>query len=121
MHHHAHHIETRLPAFSGPAAMTDPAAIATMTDLRRHIDSTDRAIIALLATRAALIDRAAVLKAGQGLPARIEDRVAQVLANARANADAGGVDPDLAEALWRQIVDWSIAREERAMQRDEIE
>ena len=55
------------------------------------------------------------MKARERLPARIDARVDEVIANARAEAAAAGLDPALAEALWRRIVDWSIAREERSL------
>ena len=48
-----------------------------------------------------------------GLPARIDDRVEEVVEKVRARAMAEALDPDLAEALWRRLIDWSIAREER--------
>ncbi|MBI1219041.1 MAG: chorismate mutase [Rhodobacteraceae bacterium] len=86
-----------------------------MTDLRREIDSLDCIVVALLARRAAMIDRAAVLKPGEGLPARIDSRVEAVVANVRAEAVARHLDPNLVEALWRKLIDWSIDREETAM------
>jgi len=94
---------------------SDPATCAPMAEIRSAIDSLDREIVALLALRAAWIDRAVVVKRGERLPARIGARVEEVIANVRAEADAAGLDPALAEALWRRIVDWSIAREERAL------
>lgn len=95
--------------------MRDPSEIGTMAELRREIDALDRQLVALLAARARLIDRAAELKPGEGMPARITPRVEEVVANARAGAEAQGWDPDLAEAIWRQMVEWSIAREEAVM------
>ena len=53
-----------------------------------------------------------------GLPARITSRVDEVLDNARANAGACGLDPDLAEDLWHRLVEWSIRREEAALGRE---
>lgn len=95
--------------------MRRPADCHSMTELRAEIDRLDRALIALLVERAGYIDRAVELKPAEGLPARIEPRVAEVLANVRKQAQAGGLDPDLAEALWTQIIEWSIAREERVL------
>lgn len=86
-----------------------------MTELRREIDALDRALADLLAKRAAYIDRAAELKPGEGLPARITPRVEEVARNARKNAEAAGLDPDFAEGLWRKMIEWSIAREERVL------
>ena len=93
------------------------AECATMTDVRREIDRIDRALVALLAERAGYIDRAAELKPALGLPARIDDRVEGVVANVRVAARTEGLDPALAEALWRQLIDWSISREEAAFTR----
>ncbi len=92
-----------------------PENCRDMAELRSLIDGLDRELVALLATRAACIDRAIALKSQQGLPARIEDRVEQVVANARAAAGVQGLDEALVATLWREIVEWSIAREERAM------
>ncbi|MEZ5887751.1 MAG: chorismate mutase, partial [Paracoccaceae bacterium] len=47
--------------------------------------------------------------------ARIDWRVEEVVAKVRARAEAEGLDPDLAETIWRRLIDWSIAREERAL------
>lgn len=92
--------------------MTDLTTITTMADLRQHIDMLDRELVAGLARRAAMIDRAAVLKPAEGMPARIAARVEDVVAKVRAEAVVQGLDPDLVERLWRHLIDWSIAREE---------
>ncbi|MCA0998146.1 chorismate mutase [Alloyangia pacifica] len=95
--------------------MRDPATLGDMTALRAEIDETDKALTALLAHRQSLIDRAAEIKTGAGLPARIKARVDEVVANARRNAEAEGIDPDLSEMLWRELVEWSIRREEAVL------
>ena len=95
---------------------SDPATCAAMAGIRADIDALDRELVLLLARRAACIDRAVAVKARERLPARIDARVEEVVANARVEATRAGLDPALAEALWRRIVDWSIAREERALE-----
>lgn len=95
--------------------MTDLESISTMSALRREIDALDRDLVALLQRRAAMIDRAIVLKRAAGLPARIEARVEEVVARVRAAAEVQGLDPALAEGLWRKLIDWSIAREEAVL------
>ena len=95
--------------------MTEPQDCHSMKELRRQIDVLDRDLVALLSRRVAYIDRAAQLKPAEGLPARIAARVEEVAANARRNAEAAGLDADFAEALWRSMIDWSIAREERVL------
>ncbi|MEL6584932.1 MAG: chorismate mutase [Pseudomonadota bacterium] len=97
--------------------MIDPKSCSTMTEVRAGIDALDTELVRLLALRAAFIDRASELKPGEGLPARIDDRVEEVANNARRNAEAAGWDPDLAERIWREMIEWSIAREERVLGR----
>lgn len=89
-----------------------------MNSLREEIDGIDRDLVALLARRAACIDRAVELKRASGLPARIDWRVDQVIGNAQATAATAGLDPELARALWSLIVEWSIEREARALGED---
>lgn len=89
------------------------SAIPDMQALRAAIDALDLRLAGLLAERTLLIDRAAQIKAGLGLPARIDERVEEVAAKARANARTTGYDPDFAEALWRLMMDHFIAREAR--------
>lgn len=90
---------------------TPPSDCASMPMLRREIDALDRHVIGLLARRAAYIDRAIALKQENGWPARIPDRVEEVVANARSAAEAEGLDPALVEGIWRSLIDWSIERE----------
>ncbi|PWE32069.1 chorismate mutase [Maritimibacter sp. 55A14] len=97
--------------------MAEPAKCRSMTELRETIDGLDAELMRLLARRAACIDRAIELKRAAGLPARIDARVEEVAANARRNATAAGFDPEFAERLWRQLIDWSIAREARVLDR----
>lgn len=86
-----------------------------MHALRARIDALDAELVALLARRAALIDEAAAIKLREGLPARLPARVEEVAANARRLAGSAGLDPDLAEALWRLMMEHFIAREERLL------
>jgi tRNA/rRNA methyltransferase len=92
-----------------------PADCADMEQLREAIDAVDRALVALFAARTGYIERAAELKRGAGLPARIPDRVEEVVARVRASAQAAGLDPDLYEVLWRRVIEAAIALEERRL------
>lgn len=100
------------------AIMTDIDDIPDMPRLRSEIDALDGEIIALFARRRDLIDRAARIKAVEGLPARIDWRVEEVVANARRNAVAAGLDGALFEQIWRQLVDAAIAQEDRHLKGD---
>jgi len=95
--------------------MKAPADCHSMQDLRVQIDALDAEIVAKLKVRAGYIDRAIVLKQGENMPARVGDRVEDVVTKVRAQAELRGLDPALAEGLWRRIIDWSIAREEQVL------
>lgn len=86
-----------------------------MSELRVEIDAVDRDLVDLLAVRSGYIDRAVDLKLVEKLPARIPDRVEEVVAKVRASAGERGLDQDLAETLWRTLIDWSIERESKTL------
>ncbi|OCX65894.1 chorismate mutase [Thioclava sp. SK-1] len=92
--------------------MTDPNDIHSMTDLRSQIDRLDRQIVDLLAFRMRHIDRAAQLKPAEGLPARINARVEDVVAKVLAHAQKAGADIALTERMYRDMIETSILREE---------
>ncbi len=98
--------------------MTRIDDIPDMPALRVEIDALDRQLMALLARRHALIDRAAQIKRVAGLPARIDARVEEVVAHVRGHAEGHGLDPDLYDHLWRQLIEAAIAQEERLMRED---
>ncbi|MBN2760737.1 MAG: chorismate mutase [Rhodobacteraceae bacterium] len=93
----------------------NPKSCHSMADLRAQIDQIDRELVALLTLRAAHIDRAIELKPQEGLPARIDSRVTEVLERVATHADAQGLDPVLTRKLWSELIDWSIAREEQVL------
>ncbi|MGQ0567502.1 MAG: chorismate mutase [Gemmobacter sp.] len=99
--------------------MRQPADCTTMAEIRAEIDRLDEALVVLFAERTAYIDRAAEIKTGAHLPARIDTRVEEVVANVRRHAAVHGLPPDKIEKLWRKLIDWSIAREEDRLGRDE--
>lgn len=94
------------------AALPAPEDCADMAVLRAAIDRLDRRLIGLFAEREGYIGRAAELKAAAGLPARIPERVEEVIANIRAAAAAEGLDPTLYETLWRVVIEAAIALEQ---------
>ena len=88
-----------------------PERCETMAELRTQIDAIDAELVHLLSDRSGYIDRAIDLKQIEGLPARIVDRVDEVLDNVRKNAAKHGLDPELTQTLWRELIEWSIQRE----------
>lgn len=98
-----------------------PERCETMADLRAQIDRIDRALLDLLAERASYIDRAVVLKPRENLPARTTDRVAEVIANVRTGATDRGLDPDLVEGIWRDLIEAAIAYEKSVFDGSAVE
>ncbi len=92
-----------------------PSECKNMTELRAAIDVLDADIVASLAKRVEYIKRATEIKQGAGLPARINDRVNEVVAKARANATNNGIDPELTASIWNLLIEWSISLEETTL------
>lgn len=90
----------------------------SLSELRGTIDRIDREIVALLAERVRCLDRVVAIKRRDNLPAAIPERVEQVVAHVRSEAIAAGMPPDLAEMLWRRLIDWSITYEEGHLKPD---
>ena len=91
-------------------ARVDPAACQSMTEVRQGVDALDRALVALLAERQRYMDDAARIKPVRDAvhdDARIEDVVTKVLAAAAIHHLA----PEIAEPVWRTLIDRCIAHE----------
>jgi isochorismate pyruvate lyase len=96
-------------------ARPSPKAVATLADLRHEIDALDSELVALLAKRQRCVERVIEIKRAKNLPARIPERIDEVLARVRALAQQEKLEPDLAVALWREMIEQFIAYEERAL------
>ncbi len=92
-----------------------PEQCQDMTQIRVAIDELDRELMQMLKLRLDYIDRAAEIKSKIDMPARVGSRVEEVAMNARKNAKELGIDPDIAEKLWRKMIEYSIAREEEKL------
>lgn len=87
---------------------------ADMSDIRREIDSVDTELVQLLARRQRLVELAGQVKRGQSREAvEAPDRVAAVITDRRELAALHGLDPDVAEAVWRAMIEAFIALELR--------
>lgn len=81
-----------------------------MLDVRKGVDALDRALVLLLAERQRYMDAAARIKGERAAvhdQARIEDVVAKVKAAAR----EAGLSEEIAEPVWRTLIDRCIAHE----------
>jgi isochorismate pyruvate lyase len=87
-----------------------PERCRTMPEVRVGGDALDRALVTLLAERQRYMDAAARIKGDRHAvndQARIEDVVTKVKASAR----AAGLSEDIAEPVWRTLIDRCIAYE----------
>ena len=104
------------PHHALPPESVPPEGCQTMAELRAQIDRVDRVLVRLLAERQGYIERAAQIKAERGQvrdPARIEDVVAKVLVE----AVHAGLSAEIAEPVWRLLIERSIAHEFEAFDR----
>lgn len=96
----------------------DPATLTRLADLRAGIDAIDDEIMGLLAERLAHADAVVPIKAREGVAAAAPTRYGEVIENIRALAVARGFDAEIAEAMWRVMIDAIIARETRVLGTD---
>ncbi|MBE8220694.1 MAG: chorismate mutase [Alphaproteobacteria bacterium] len=87
-----------------------PIPCPEMTDIRTRIDALDKRLVAMLVERQALIKEAGRVKPDRH-QIRDEARIEEVIALVQAEAQAQGLSPRLAEAVWRQLIEQSIAYE----------
>ena len=82
----------------------------TLAELRTEIDRIDRELVHLIAERGSFVRRAAELKARREEildPVRIE----AILAEIRREAEALGLEPDVAEETFRAMIERFVAYE----------
>lgn len=87
-----------------------------MEEVRAEIDRIDQALVDLIGERFTFVDRAWQLK-NSPAEARIPWRIQQVIDRVRVRAAKQGLPPELAEALWRQMIGWFIQYEEERLQK----
>ncbi|XVS62625.1 chorismate mutase [Actinosynnema sp. CA-299493] len=83
-----------------PPSTLPPASLA---EVRARIDVIDAELVRLLAQRQELVRAAAVFKADDQA-VRAPDRVAKVIASVRERAVGVGLEPVVAEAVWRAMI-----------------
>jgi len=87
-----------------------PEDCKSMAHVRTEIDQLDEQLIDLVAERFGYVDRAWQLKKNPE-DATVPWRITEVIEKVRARAEAKGIPPQLAEALWRQMIGWFIEYE----------
>ncbi|ADP70835.1 Chorismate mutase, type II [Rhodomicrobium vannielii ATCC 17100] len=97
--------------------MTTPRKAAdceNMDQVRVEIDRVDDAILDLVAERFSYVDRAWQLKKNTH-EATVPWRIRQVIDRVEARAKERDLPPELAVALWRQMIGWFIQYEEEKL------
>jgi isochorismate pyruvate lyase len=98
------------------APLKMPDACASMNELREAIDTLDSRLVALLAVRQAYIERAAQLKTGRD-QVRDAERIEEVVAKVIAEGKRSGLSAEIAEPVWRTLIEASIKHEFEAFDR----
>jgi isochorismate pyruvate lyase len=87
---------------------------ANMEEVRAEIDRIDAALVDLIGERFTFVDRAWQLKQSPA-EAWVPWRIQQVIDRVRTRAAKKDLPPELAEALWRQMIGWFIQYEEEKL------
>ena len=95
-------------------APREPKDCRSMDEVRAEIDRIDQSLVDLIGERFAYVDRAWQLKQSPA-EARVPWRIQQVIDQVRARAAAKDLPPELAEALWRQMIGWFVQYEEEKL------
>lgn len=83
-------------------------------DIRTAIDSLDEDLLRLFARRQTYVRRMAQLKQSPD-EAFDHDRIETMVAALKVKAEALGLEGDQAEAVWRTLIDWNVAFEQRTI------
>ncbi|MDX2290238.1 MAG: chorismate mutase [Hyphomicrobiaceae bacterium] len=92
-----------------------PTECTEMAHVRAEIDRIDAALVDLVSERFGYVDRAWQIKQHGPEGAIVPWRIQQVIDKVKLRAAERGLPPELAEALWRQMIGWFIQYEEERL------
>lgn len=101
-----------------PGKRPDPSDVTSIPEVRAAIDAIDDELMGLIAERLRFAEAIVPLKAQSGVSAAAPARANEVLAKVRARAEQQNVDPAMAEAMWRVMIEAIIAQETRVLGTD---
>ena len=87
-----------------------PADCTTMTEVRQGVDALDRLLVTILAERQRYMDAAARIKPTREA-VRDTARIEEVVANVKLAAREAGLSQEIAEPVWRLLIERCIAHE----------
>lgn len=88
----------------------DVKACKNIDEVRAEIDRLDKELVSLLAERTGYVNQAVNYKSNPG-EAVVEWRIREVVKNVRDLAEKENMDPNIAEAVWRCMIDQFIEHE----------
>ena len=91
-------------------------ACTTMEDVRRNVNALDDVLVPLLVTRIGYMQQAARIKGDVG-QVRDEARIEAIVSRVRTRTVREGGQPDVMEAVYRQLMEECIAYEHREFAR----
>jgi isochorismate pyruvate lyase len=94
-----------------------PDQCASLDEIRAGMDAIDRQIVVLIARRVAYVRAAAKFKTSSASVAAPE-RVAAVLKTRRGWAEAAGLNGDVVESLYRELVAYCVSEEHKQWESD---
>jgi len=89
-----------------------------MQEVRTEIDRVDAVLVDLLSERWSYVDRMWALKRAAAAEASVPWRNREVIERVRARSDQQGLPPEMAEALWRQIIGWGVQYQEEKLREE---
>ena len=91
-------------------SLVDPTACKSMIEVRQGVDELDEILVLLLKRRQGFMDAAARIKP-EFSHVRDEARIEQVVSNVLIHAKTHDLSPDIAEPVWRLLIERCIAHE----------
>lgn len=88
---------------------------STLDEVRKNIDRIDDEIVKLIAERAGYVKQASGFKKNEA-EVNAEERCKAIYNKVRLKAEALGADPDMVEALYREMISRNIVMEMRDLQ-----
>ncbi|UBF30534.1 isochorismate lyase (plasmid) [Kovacikia minuta CCNUW1] len=99
--------------------MKTPDQCESMVDIRAEIDRLDRQVIALLGQRFAYVKAASKFKTSE-TTVRATERLQAMLQQRRVWAEEEGLDADVVEKMYQDLVNYFIDEEMKHWQQSEI-
>ena len=82
--------------------------MTSLDDLRAELEGIDAELVEVMARRFRAVLAIAGVKAAEGIPAVLPERIAEVQERVAAVAEQHGLDPALAQRIYRYIIEEAI-------------